>query len=240
MTPKTKRRGYDTADETCFSEVAAKQLRQALDEIVWLLDRDYKLKQVIDLVGGHYQLTARQRLALQRAAATGNQCTHRAETLLPMVAASQTPLNIDGFNLIILLEVALSGGPLILGRDGVLRDLAGLRGSYSIVDKTKRALSLIGEALSEIRPPCATFYLDAPVSNSGRLAQLILEEAPNWMCPVEVKTVKNPDVVLAVAAGVVSGDSVILDDCKSWFNLGRWITTRWVPEAWIVDLEARD
>ena len=239
MTPKTKRRGYDPSDETGFSEAAAKQLRQALDEIVWLLDRDYKLKQVIELVGGHYQLTARQRLALQRASATGNQCARRAKTLLPMVAAHQTPISIDGFNLIILLEVALSGSPLILGRDGVLRDLAGLRGSYSIVDKTKRALNLIGQALGEIRPACATFYLDAPVSNSGRLGQLILDEAPNWACPIDVKTVKNPDVALAVSAGVVSGDSVILDECESWFNLGRWIIARWLPEAWVVDRETR-
>ncbi|SCZ80070.1 DUF434 domain-containing protein [Acidaminobacter hydrogenoformans] len=239
MTPKTKRRGYDPSDEACFSVAATKQLRQALNEMIWLLDRDYKLKQVVDLVGGHYQLTARQRTALQRAAATHHQCARRAETLLPMVAVPQTPLNIDGFNLIILLEVALSGSPLILGRDGVLRDLAGLRGSYSIVDKTKRALSLIGRALRELGASRATFFLDAPVSNSGRLGQLILEEANNWVCPVEVVIVKNPDVTLAIASGVVTGDSVILDDCESWFNLGRWIIERWLPESWIVDLEAR-
>lgn len=240
MTLKTKRRGFDPSDSVCFSEVSVKLLRTALNEIVWLLDRGYKIKPVVELVGGHHQLTARQRIALQRAAATHCQQAHRAGTMLPMVAAHNTPLSIDGFNLIILLEVALSGSPLILGRDGVLRDLAGLRGTYGIVDKTQVALAWIGRALGTLGVPSAKFFLDAPVSNSGRLGQLILEEAAVWDVPVEVLLVKNADVALAGAEGVVTGDSVILDDCRSWLNLGRWIIEKWIPEAWIVDLKSGD
>ncbi|MDK9711567.1 DUF434 domain-containing protein [Acidaminobacter sp.] len=238
MTLKTKRRGFDPSDAECFSEASVTLLRTALDEIVWLLDRGYKLRSVVELVGGHYQLTARQRIALQRAAVTHSRQVHRAETMLPMVAVQHTPLNIDGFNLIILLEVALSGSPLILGRDGVLRDLAGLRGTYGIVDKTQVALAWIGRALGALGGPSAKFFLDAPVSNSGRLGQLILGEAAAWGVPVEVMLVKNADVALAGAEGVVTGDSVILDSCSSWLNLGRWIIERWIPEAWIVDLES--
>lgn len=240
MTLKTKRRGFDPSDSVCFSEVSVKLLRIALNEIVWLLERGYKIKPVLELVGGHHQLTARQRIALQRAAATHCQQARRAGTMLPMVAAHQTPLNIDGFNLIILLEVALSGSPLILGRDGVLRDLAGLRGTYGIVDKTQVALAWIGRALGMLGVPSAKFFLDAPVSNSGRLGQLILEEAAEWSVPVEVLLVKNADVALEGAEGVVTGDSVILDECRSWLNLGRWIIEKWIPEAWIVDLESGD
>lgn len=158
MTLKSTRRGFDPSDAVCFSENSVTLLRTALDEIVWLLDRGYKLKSVVELVGGHYQLTARQRIALQRAAATCRQQRHRAETMLPMVAAQHTPLNIDGFNLIILLEVALSGSPLILGRDGVLRDLAGLRGTYGIVDKTRLALALVGRALGVLGVPSANSF----------------------------------------------------------------------------------
>jgi len=240
MTLKTKRRGFDPSDEACFSEAEVKLLSKALDEILWLLERGYKIKSVVELVGGHYQLTARQRIALQRAAATHRQRDQRAKTLLPMVTAQHTPLNIDGFNLIILLEVALSGSPLILGRDGVLRDLAGLRGTYGIVDKTKLALALIGRALGVLGVPSAKFFLDAPVSNSGRLGQFILEEGTGWDVPIEVFLVKNPDEVLLGASGVVTGDSVILDGCVSWLNLGRWIVEKWISEAWIVDLESRD
>lgn len=240
MTLKTKRRGYDPSDEAGFSEASVLLLRKALDEVIWLLDRGYKLRSVVELVGGHYQLTARQRVALQRAAVTHRQQANRAETMLPMVAAQHTPLSIDGFNLIILLEVALSGSPLILGRDGVLRDLAGLRGTYGIVDKTPLALAWIGRALGELGVPSAKFFLDAPVSNSGRLGQLILEAGTSWGIPIEAALVKNADVALAGTEGVVSGDSVILDDCRSWLNLGRWIIEKWITDAWIVNLESGD
>ncbi|WP_041219291.1 DUF5616 domain-containing protein [Desulfitobacterium dichloroeliminans] len=52
-------------------------------------------------------------------------------------------LIIDGFNLIIALEVTLSGSIIILGRDGVQRDLAGLRGSYKIIEQTDKARKAI-------------------------------------------------------------------------------------------------
>jgi len=240
MTLKTKRRGYDPSDEAGFSEAAVTQLRVALDEIIWLLDRGYNLRSVVELVGGHYQLTARQRIALQRAAVTHRLQARRAEHMLPMAAAQHTPLSIDGFNLVILLEVALSGSPLILGRDGVLRDLAGLRGTYGIVDKTYLSLTWIGRALGTLGVPSAKFFLDAPVSNSGRLGQLILDAGTSWGIPIEVLLVKNADVALEGAEGVVSGDSVILDNCRSWLNLGRWIVDKWIPDAWIVDLESGD
>lgn len=49
--------------------------------------------------------------------------------------------------MIISIEVALSGGTLVIGSDGNIRDLAGLRGTYKIIDKTEEALNLIGKIL---------------------------------------------------------------------------------------------
>ena len=48
--------------------------------------------------------------------------------MLSFDCAKDNCLFIDGFNLIITLEVALSGSSVLLGKDQVLRDLAGLRG----------------------------------------------------------------------------------------------------------------
>ena len=48
-------------------------------------------------------------------------------------------LLVDGFNLIITIEVALSGGLVLDCADGTVRDLAGLRGSYHPVDETDGA-----------------------------------------------------------------------------------------------------
>ena len=56
---------------------------------------------------------------------------------------------IDGFNLLILLEGALSGAYLFKGMDGVYRDIAGVHGSYKRVQKTEAAIDLIGTTLAD-------------------------------------------------------------------------------------------
>lgn len=65
----------------------------------------------------------------------------------------------DRFNTIITLEVALSRSLLLAEMDGIIRDLAGLRGTYRIVDKTVRAVELLFAHLDELGVKKALFYL---------------------------------------------------------------------------------
>lgn len=236
MCAKDTKRGFDAEDIRWFSEESIKMLRIAQEEVQWLLDRNYKIQPVIEFVGNHYQLSARQRAALQRATSSSIEYEKRKNTMLPINAAKEDTLFIDGFNLIITLEVALSGSVLVLGKDGVIRDLAGLRGTYRIIENTDRALELIGKAFKELKVPKAIFYLDSPVSNSGMLKKKILEYSDLWNIPVKVELVPNSDTILANMDRVVTGDSIILNNCKGWFNLGVKIVEKYIDNAWIVDL----
>ena len=146
-------------------------------------------------------------------------------------------INIDGFNLLITLEVALSGGTLIIGSDGCIRDLAGLRGTYKIIDKTDIALQLIGKFLIKHNCNSVVFYLDSPVSNSGKLKNKILEHSRVWNINTEVNLVNNADVILENLDRVVSTDAVIIDKCKSYFNLASEIIRDYIKDVNIVDLE---
>ncbi len=237
--PMTKR-GLDKEDERWFSEKAIDKLRIAQRELQWLLDRSYKLESIMDLVGDHHQLSSRQRTALQRATSSKQQYLRRQSTLLPLEAVKNSCIFVDGFNLIITLEVALSGGVLILGNDGVLRDLAGLRGTYSVIEQTDKALEIIGKSFSLLSAPAIKFFLDAPVSNSGNLRNRILTHAVEWNLPVEVELVPNADVVLTRMERIVTGDSVLLDECQSWFNISRKIVEDYIDSAWIVSFSDMD
>jgi len=239
VTPKTTRRGFDTEDRKWFSGKNIEKLRFAQQDVRWLLDRGYKMGGTVDFVGGHYQLSSRQRIALQRATASKRQYEQRKATMLPMEFAKDGCIYIDGFNLIITLEVALSGSVLILGNDGVLRDLAGLRGTYSIIEQTDMALYFIGESLRKFAVPEVNFFLDAPVSNSGKLRQKIVEHSVGWEIPVAVELVPNTDAILAQKARIVTGDSVLLDECGSWFNLSKQIVDDYIQGAWIVNMNGR-
>ena len=72
------------------------------------------------------------------------------------------------------------------------------------------------------------------MSNSGRLRNRILEYAEKWNIPVRVELVPNADVILAGMERIVTGDSVLLDRCTSWFNLSAWIVGSYIKDAWIV------
>lgn len=237
MPLKTTRRGFEPDDYKCFSDEKLSLMSSAQEELQWLLDRGYGISPTIKFIGSHYQFTTRQRTAIQRATATNSQCIKRASTMLPLALAKDKCLNIDGFNLIITLEVALSGSLMILGNDGVLRDLAGLRGSYRLIDKTDKALDLIGKILDNLEVSKAVFYLDSPVSNSGRLKGKIIEKAEKWKTSVHAELVPNSDILLSEMEYVVTGDSVILDNCISWFNLSKKIVDDYIKDAWIISFK---
>jgi len=232
---KKTRRGFDPDDHRDFSGEELRKLSSAQEEVQWLLDRGYRIGPAVEFIGGHYQLSSRQRTALQRASSSKLQHERRLSSMLPFQAARDGCLYIDGFNLLITLEVALSGSLVILGSDGVLRDLAGLRGTYFIIDQTDKALELIGETFRALQVPEAVFYLDAPVSNSGRLKNRILAHADLWNMPVAVELVPNSDIVLSKMSRIVTGDSAVLDQCSSWFNLSKKIVADHIKDAWIVN-----
>ncbi|MFR4997816.1 DUF5616 domain-containing protein [Clostridium sp.] len=67
----------------------------------------------------------------------------------------------------------------------------------------------------------AIFYLDRPVSNSGRLKMKILEMFEGSELQIEVENIDNVDSILQSKENVVSSDAIILDNCISWINLNR-------------------
>lgn len=237
--PLSVRRGYEPQDLEWFAGPGLVRIQAAQEEVLWLLDRNYSLDSVITMVGSHHQLSARQRIALQRAAASRQACDLRRSKRMPPAAAKGVELAIDGFNLLITLETALSGSVLIRGADGALRDLAGLRGTYRLIGQTDLAIDLLGAILQDLQVQSVLIYLDAPVSNSGRLRQRILERSAVWRLPVEVTLVPDPDALLIRHGPVVSSDSVILDRCLCWLNLADLLVVERIPQAWVVDLERK-
>ena len=216
--PKAIRRGYAPTDEKDFSAQNLKLLCSAQQDIFYLLCRGYGLERAVTFVGDRFQFSARQRMALARATCSRKELLSRREKERTRDFCGAALL-IDGFNVIIPLEIALSDSTLIRCMDETLRDLAGLHGSYRLICQTDAAIGMIGRELTAMRIAEATFILDAPVSNAGRLRQRILELLQS--CPFRAKAVlsDHADGMLYGKHLVATGDSVILDRCGSWVNL---------------------
>lgn len=215
------RRGYVPEDEIQFSGRQLELLQKAADEVQFLLDKGYDIKPVTTFVGNHYMFSERQRLALARSVSAKEYVQTRISKELLQNGKGLIPkiVHIDGFNTIITLEVVLSGSPILYCRDGVIRDLAGLRGTYRIIDKSQEVVELMLGQLESLNISDAVFYLDAPVSNSGRLSELIRQCAKGYSISVQTQIIPDVDRVLEQMKGVISGDAIILNRCKSWLNV---------------------
>ena len=138
------------------------------------------------MVGNRYRLNARQQKALGRMAVAESAVHSRQAKVCTIEALQNQTIVIDGFNILILLEGALSGAYIFRGIDGIYRDIAGVHGSYKRVQKTGEAIRLIGTTLSELGASKVHWFLDKPVSNSGRLKVRLLEMATtagyDWSC----------------------------------------------------------
>ena len=230
-------RGPDPRDGDLFAPAAWPRLRAAVADLSWLRTRDYAEPSALKLVGDRYALTERQRMAVRRCAcgdgALARRLAHRAD----LDALRGRPLLLDGFNVLTTVEAALGGAVVLAGRDGCYRDLAGVHGTYRKVEETLPAVHRLGDFLAArgLRP--CRWYLDSPVSNSGRLRALILQAAAERGWDWQVDLVFNPDPVLAQSPDpVATADGAILDRCLVWANLARAAIEAAVPDARVIDL----
>jgi len=230
-------RGPDPRDQAAFDTTALPRLREAVADLSWLLGRGYAERAALKLVGDRLALTERQRAAVRRCACSDAALERRYEHRLEVNQARGRPLWIDGFNVLTTLETALGSGVVLIGRDGAFRDISGVHGTYRKVEETRPALRLLGECLERAGVAACTWYLDSPVSNSGRLRGVILDIAEERGCMWTVELVLNPDPILAQSQEIVAtADSAILDHCDSWIPLSRVAIEAGVPSAFVVDL----
>ena len=237
MPDKRTHRGPHPADAKLFAAAAILDLRSAIADFSLLLTKGYAGKSALKLVGDKFSLIERQRLAIMRSACSDQQLTSRKEREIKVAELGGRPVVIDGYNVLITIEAAMSGACVFKGRDGCFRDLASIHGTYRKVTETIPAVEIIGKFLKEHNAGNCLWLLDSPVSNSGRLKTLIgeLAEKNNW--DWEIELLPSPDAKLIKGdLTAASSDSVVLDGCKSWVNLARAIIEEKLPEAHLVDL----
>lgn len=120
----------------------------------------------------------------------------------------------------------MGGAYLFVGRDRAYRDVDPVQGTYRIVAETKPAIRLIRETLKTLRVVGVTWWLDAHVSNVGRLKTQLSALAPaslGWqvqVCDHVDHTLECSDTLVA------SSDSDVLDRAVAWCSLEQAVHAR--------------
>lgn len=237
MPDRRRHRGAHPRDRELFGEGALPALRAAAQDLAWLSSRGYAPDASLALVGNRYQLMARQRTAVARACCSDAAALRReSRRVLPSDVEGQS-VRVDGFNACIAVEVAISGGVILLGRDRACRDLASVHGTYRRVSETPRALALLASGLDALQPGLVTWYFDRPVSNSGTLAGMLRRLLSERSWPWEVELADHVDREVSARGHIaVSADSAIIEAAERWFDLAGHVIEHAVSSAWIVDL----
>ena len=235
MTLQTKR-GFLPTDARDFGAESLPKLKKAAEEVYILLNRGYPVASVTRFVGDHHQLSERQRLALARTVSSQAGILSRKSREVTDIAGET--LYIDGFNVIIGLEIAYSQSMLFRCMDGTVRDLAGLHGTYRPIPQTDSAIPALMRTLDALQIAKAVIYLDQPVSNSGRLKTRIFELASDMHFELEVQLENPVDAILKTKPLIASGDAIILDECDRWFNLTDTVIAQQIGSYPYIDFTA--
>jgi hypothetical protein len=252
MPDRRTHRGAHPEDARAFDAEAQLRLIAAAGDFRWLLNHGYPHDSSLKLVGDRYDLLARQRTAVSRCCCSDAEAARRRSCQVAAQQLAGAALWLDGYNVLTTIEAALAGGVILAACDGTYRDMASMHGSYRKVAETLPALELLGRAIAEYRVAQCRWFLDRPVSNSGRLKGIIENMAAERGWPWAVELVADPDTVLASPAAhatfeppspssrppivVATADSAILDRCPAWFNLASEVVSQCIPAAWVIQL----
>lgn len=231
----TRNRGKQSNDDKCFAPKWHPIFTEAVNDSCYFLSRGYAKTSVLQVVGNRYKLNKRQRNAILRISSSDQEINARKQSICQVADIKNKIIDIDGFNILILLESALSGAYVFKGRDGTYRDISSIHGSYKRVKNTENAILLVGNTLKEMKVKSVKWYLDQPVSNSGRLKTRLLDLSKKNQFNWDVELAFNPDKVLANSENIiVSSDGWILDHTQKWFNLGAFLIENHIKESNII------
>lgn len=194
--------------------------RRAVIDYRYLVERGYARASGLKLVGDRYQLDSTQRSMLYRGIASSDEVARRVAKLTPDVGGRA--LSVDALNVLYTVANYLYGRVLYISLDGLLRDAAEVHGaqlgaSPGRGEVLENAVSLVIEWLSEKRPSRVDFYVDEPVSLSGRLAERLRAALRSAGLAGTASTVRSADFPLkhVESAVVATSDSTIIDASRS-------------------------
>jgi len=215
--------GSKSAARTSKSE----SLQKAAQDLRYLLNRGYPRKVTLEHVGNRYGLTFDERHLLHRGVFSNADSQMRRKKRISIRGIRDKDLAIDGHNVLITIEAALSGRPLVLADDGFIRDISGLSRSFTKSKITEAATQLLLTTLKKWKARNTLFLFDAPISMSGKLAEEIRDRLNQANLPGDAMAVKVPEKILIGFPGMVAtSDTAIIDRSKRVLDLAGYIISQ--------------
>jgi hypothetical protein len=187
-------------------------LRDAADELRYLLDRGYRKDYALDFVCDHHKLRGAERATLARSVFSFKEASSVKRKMLSLDDADGREVCVDGYNVLITCEAACAGRALVCD-DGVVRDTEGVFGKYKVTPSTWETLEGICRILEKTS---FLFLFDAQVSRSGKIVEYLTSRGH------EAMTERHVDSAI-IKSGLIAAtsDSVILEKVSHFIDVPR-------------------
>jgi len=187
--------------------------RKAATDYLYLLDRNYPQKSLIKLIGDRYQLSGTERSMLYRGICSSAQAMLRKGKLVQADAIKSQWLSIDTYNVLITIGSYLNGNTVFISNDQWLRDASEIHGKVFRTTLLNRSISLVFGFLILCEPEGVKFFIDSPVSHSGKLCAQINQILSENNMQGLAETHHSPDYLLKNAElGILAtSDSTIIE-----------------------------
>jgi hypothetical protein len=187
-------------------------LPEAAADFRFLLARGYPRKNALDLVGNRYGLEHTARQLMHRGVFAPEVAVARRAKLRRLIDLPGRPLALDGHNVLITLECAGRGLPLVAADDGFIRDVGEISGAFRVSPATDRVLELLADYLADHAAGPVDVFYDAPLSLSGELARRTREVFASRNLSVQAAAVPVPERLLSGFTGAIAtSDTALID-----------------------------
>jgi hypothetical protein len=212
------------------------QLLPAARDFRFLLGHGYPQQASLELVGNRYALPAAARQLLHRGVFAPVVAAERRRKLSLLGDLPGRPLALDGHNVVITLESALRGIPVLAADDGFIRDIGQVSHAFRFTSLTAQVLQRLGLYLAAQGAGPVQVWYDRPMSRSGDLAAATRRIWQDCGLMAEAQAVPVPEKKLLEFAGVIdSSDTAVIDRIEQVVDVAGEII-RQLPRVRIIAL----
>ncbi len=210
-----------------IDEERVKIIREAAKDLRYLLNRGYGKTSSLKIVGDRYGLDKKERLILFRGILPKHDADLIRSRKIDACGIRGKEVWVDGFNVLHTIEAVIKGDLIVLGDDGVIRDVSGIHGKYSPTKSTERALQTMINILKEVEASYTVILYESQISRSGEIAALTRRILKYSGVRGEARTSKTVDSELVKSGKIVAtSDSIILLRCNQFFDIPGYLVSK--------------
>lgn len=197
------------------------EIKNAAQDLKYLLDRDYNKKTSLNLIVNRYKLNDKQRNFLQRYVFSEKDIKLHKSRLFSIEKIAGKDIIIDGYNVLITVEAILNKKELVRGMDGFLRDTSAIFSKYIFDKNTKKALKRIILTLKEYKPRFVLFIFDSQISHSGELTGYVRHKLNESGLNGNARTSRSADKeIVDLNEITMTSDSIIIEKVDGAVDIG--------------------